>query len=62
MVLDGTSLKSFEVRPIGSYQSGFPSAFIESASFYIKLTVYENERINLHHCLSLPGSEGCFFP
>ena len=38
----------------------FPSAFVERASFYIKINVYENEQINRHQLESLQGSGTTF--
>jgi len=61
VVLSGTSLESIEFRPIG-LSNPVPSAFIESASFYIKTTVYENDKINRHQIVSLPGSGTAVFP
>jgi len=56
VVLDGTSFKSIEVRPIGFLSIWFPSAFVGYTLFYIKLTVYENEKIKRHQVGSLQGS------
>jgi len=46
MVLDGTSLESFEVRPIGFCQSGCSSALNEPASFYIKQTFMKTNQLS----------------
>ncbi|MEO8532531.1 MAG: hypothetical protein ABI441_02220 [Flavobacterium sp.] len=62
MVLDGTSFKSIEFRPIGVIPVWFPPAFIEPASFYIKTTVYENEQINRHQIISFQGNDKRLFP
>jgi len=58
MVLDGTTGKSFEVRPIGFSPIWFSICFIEPASFYIKINVYENEQINRHQNVLLLNRSG----
>jgi len=62
LVLDGTSLKSIGVRPIGFVPIWVPTAFVEYTSFYIKSTVYENEKTKLYHLPIPPGGIPWLFP
>jgi len=58
MVLDGTTAKSFEVRPIGFPPIWFSLCFLWVFIVLHKTNVYENEQINRHQTVLLCKRSG----